>query len=220
MRQLDSSLINSVRSNSSGGATDFSSMSGLIEFVSQAGGNINSTVEVLTPNVVNAMAQQIWDKGGMVAGGRLALLVGGDLKRRVSGFDQPYRRLDYEAKAVGYVVERFLSDMGFEIEIIVDPWLPRDYAILGDLNRIKVGPLTGDAVALEDLAKTGRLIEAMISGKIIASYKTLRKFGETLKSKIETIPSQVRYLTERCNDFIRRIVSSLQLRESLNFMVT
>lgn len=165
MRQLDSSVINSIRSSSEGGAADYSSMGGLIEFASQATGNTNTTSEALTSSVLNAMVKQIWDDGGMVAGGRLAVLVGGVQKRKISSFDNAYRRMDFDSKAAGYVVEKFISDLGFECEVIVDPWVPDDTCIIGDLNRLKVGPLTGEAVALEDLAKTGRLIEAMISGE-------------------------------------------------------
>jgi len=165
MRQLDSSIINSIRSASEGGAADYSSMGGLIEFVSASGGNTNSDAEALTPSVLNAMIKQIWDDGGMVAGGRLAVIVGGVQKRKISAFDNAYRRMDFDSKAAGYVVERFISDLGFECEVIVDPWVPDDTVVVGDLNRLKVGPLTGEAVALEDLAKTGRLIEAMVSGE-------------------------------------------------------
>lgn len=165
MRQLDSSIINSIRSASEGGAADYSSMGGLIEFVSAANGNTSSTAEALTPSVLNAMIKQIWDDGGMVAGGRLAVIVGGVQKRKISAFDNAYRRMDFDSKAAGYVVERFISDLGFECEVIVDPWVPDDTVVLGDLNRLKVGPLTGEGVALEDIAKTGRLLEAMVSGE-------------------------------------------------------
>lgn len=164
MRQIDSSIINSIRSASAGGAADYASMGGLIEFVSGSGGNTNTTSEAISPSVLNAMIKQIWDDGGMVAGGRLFCLVGGVQKRKISAFDQAYRRMDFDSKTAGYVVERFLSDLGFEVEVIVDPWVPDDTCIIGDLNRVRVGPLSTDAVALEDLAKTGRLIEAMVSG--------------------------------------------------------
>ena len=165
MRQLDGSIINSIRSASAGGAADYSSMGGLIEFTSQAGGNTNTTAEALAPSVLNAMIKQIWDDGGMVAGGRLAIIVGGTQKRKIAAFDQAYRRMDFDSKTAGYVVERFVSDLGFECEVIVDPWVPDDTVIVGDLNRLKVGPLSGEGIALEDLAKTGRLIEAMVSGE-------------------------------------------------------
>lgn len=164
MRQLDSALINSIRSGTEGGSADYSSFGGLIEFVSQSGGNTNTTPEAISPSVLNASIKQIWDDGGMVAGGRLFLLVGGKQKRNISTFDQAYRRMDFDSKSAGYVVERFISDLGFEVEIIVNPHVPDDIYVVGDLNRIKVGPLQTDAVALEDLAKTGRLIEAMLSG--------------------------------------------------------
>jgi len=170
-RQLDSSIINSIRSASEGSSTDYSSMGGLIEFVSQATGNTSSTAEALTPSVVNTMIKQIWDDGGMVAGGRLAMLVGGVQKRKITAFDVAYRRMDFDSKSAGYVVDKFVSDLGFECEVIVDPLVPDDTVIIGDLNRLKIGPLTGEAVALEDLAKTGRLLEAMISGEYTCEIK-------------------------------------------------
>jgi hypothetical protein len=164
MRQLDSMLINSVKSATEGSDTDYSSMGGLIEFVSATGGNITNSAQDITTSVVNASVEQIWNDGGLVAGGRLGMVVSGKQKRNISSFDQAFRRMDFDSKSSGYVVEKFLSDLGFEIEVIVDPWMPDDTAIIGDLNRLKVGPLTGDGVGLEDLAKTGRLIEAMVTG--------------------------------------------------------
>ena len=171
MRQLDSAIINSVRSASEGSASVYSSMGGLIQFVSgdlvitgEPAGNTNTTAEDLSPSVLNAMAKQIWDQGGMMAGGRLFCLVGGVQKRKIAAFDQAYRRTDFNTKTVGYTVEKFLSDLGFEIEVIVDPWVPDDVCIIGDLNRIKVGPLQTSGVSLEDVAKTGKTIEAMIYG--------------------------------------------------------
>lgn len=163
-RSMDNALINSVKSPTEGSDTVYSSFGGIIEFVSQTGGNVTTTVESLTPTVINAMAQQIWDDGGLVAGGRLGLIVGGALKRKISAFDQSYRRADFNSNTAGFVVEKFISDLGFEIEIIVDPHMPADVAILTDLNRIKMGPLAGDTIGLEELAKTGRLIEALVSG--------------------------------------------------------
>lgn len=171
MRQLDSSLINSIKSASEGSDTDYSSMGGLIEYVSAAGGNIDSVAGAITTGKVNALVQLIWDKGGFVAGGRLALICGGKQKRSISAFDQAYRRLDFDSRVAGFVVERYLSDLGFELEVIVDPWVPADTVLVGDLNRVKVGPLVTDAVALEDLAKVGRLIEAMVSGSYTAEVR-------------------------------------------------
>ena len=111
----------------------------------------------------------------MVAGGRLVAIVGGVQKRIISQFDQAYRRLDYDSNAVGYVVERFVSDLGFEVEIAVDPWMPDDTIVIGDINRLRIGPLQGDAVGLEDLAKTGRLIQAMLSGTYTCEVRNAKE---------------------------------------------
>ena len=175
MRQLDSIIINSVRSayesGDSSAAAGKASAMGIIDAVrygmgasAVSTGNRTTTSEALTPSVFNALIKLIWDDGGLVAGGRLAAVVGGVQKRKISAFDNAYRRMDFDSKTAGYLVERFISDLGFEVEVIVDPWMPDDTVIVGDLNRLRVGPLSTDAVALEDLAKRGRMIEAMISG--------------------------------------------------------
>ena len=171
MRELDNSVINSVKSATEGSDTDYSSMAGLIEFVSAAGGNITNSVQDLTPSVVNAAVKQIWDDGGMVAGGRLILLGSVVQKRNVSAFDQAFRRLDFDARNAGFVVERFLTDLGFELEVVVDPWVPNDTVLIGDASRLRVGPLQGDAVALEDIAKRSRLIEAMVTGSYTSEVR-------------------------------------------------
>ena len=71
--ELNGTSINSIRSASEGSSTDYSSMGGLVEFASQALGNTCSTAEPLTPSVINTMVKQIWDDGGMVAGGLFAV---------------------------------------------------------------------------------------------------------------------------------------------------
>ena len=165
MRELDSSLINGIRSTDAGSDTSYRSAGGLIEFVSAAGGNVTTTPEDLVPSVINAMAKQIWDDAGFAPGANLFLLVGGVQKRKIAAFDQAYRRMDFNSNTVGYTVNKFLTDLGFELEIIVDPWMPDDTVIMGDWSRIKVGPLASDTLRVEDLAKTGRSIQAMVTGQ-------------------------------------------------------
>lgn len=170
MRSLDSSLINSIRSATEASDTDYGSMGGVIEFVSAAGGNVATTVENLTEAVTNALYKTIWDdSGGSI--GRGFILVGGALKRVISTFDQAFRRTDFDTRSVGFTVEKFLTDLGFELEVIVDPWVPDDVMIVGDLDRIRVGPLTGDSMAVEALAKTGRTLEGMVTGQYTAEIR-------------------------------------------------
>ena len=63
-RELDSTLVNGIKSASSGSDSVYRSMGGIIEFASQATGNTNSTSEAISPNGVSASVKQIWDDGG------------------------------------------------------------------------------------------------------------------------------------------------------------
>ena len=163
MRELDSSVILGVAPASSqqGSASVYRSMNGLIAYVTASGGNTNSTAEALTPTVINSMAKQIWDKGGYPT----FVLVSGNGKRSISSFDQSYRRSDITTRDAGYVVDRFLTDLGFQLEVIVDPWMPNDTVIVGDINKVRVMPLRNDAMRAEELAKTGRGWKAQVTGQ-------------------------------------------------------
>jgi hypothetical protein len=161
MRELDSSIINGISGASQGSDTVYRTMGGLVEFASQSEGNTTTTSEALTPTVLNDMCKQIWDDGGSPN----FVLVSGKQKRAISKFDQAYRRSAYDSNVAGYVVDKFISDLGFVIDVIVDPWMPEDVAIVGDLSKIKVMPLAGDAMRAEDLAKTGRSWKSQVTGQ-------------------------------------------------------
>lgn len=168
-RMLDGSLINGVRSSNVPSDSDYGSMGGILEYATQSSGNTNTSTEDLDENVINTMFKQIWDDAGGVERG--FILVGGALKRVIAQFDQAYRRSEFDTRAAGFTVEKFLTDLGFELEVIVDPWMLDDVCIIGDLNKIKVGPLSNDSVSLEELAKTGRTLEYMVTGQYTAEIR-------------------------------------------------
>ncbi len=167
MRELDSSLIAGIKSASAGSDTVYRSMGGIIEFASQTNGNVRTTAEALTLSVVNDMCKDIWDDGGVPN----FILVGGKQKRAISAFDQSARRSVYDANVAGYVVDRIISDLGFVLDVIVDPWMPDDVAIVGDLNKVRVMPLRNSAMRAEDLAKTGSASKAQIYGEYTAEFR-------------------------------------------------
>ena len=167
MRELDSSLILGISSASQGSDTVYRTMGGIVEFASQAAGNVTTTSEALTLSVVNAMCKQIWDDGGYPN----FILVGGKQKRAISTFDQSARRSVYDSTTAGYVVDRVLTDLGFVLDVIVDPWMPDDVAIVGDLNKIKVMPLRNSAMRAEDLAKTGSAFKGQVYGEYTAEFR-------------------------------------------------
>lgn len=177
MRSLDHSIINSIRSASEASDTDYGSMGGLIEFCSQSGGNVTTTAEDLTEAVTNALHKDIWDDASGAIGNGF-ILVGGPLKRVISTFDAPYRRSDFSTKVAGFVVEKFITDLGYELDVIVDPWMPDDVMIIGDLERVKLGALRGDNMRVEPLAKTGRTLEAMVTGQYTMEVRNAKQaFG-------------------------------------------
>lgn len=167
MRELDSSLILGISSASQGSDTVYRTMGGIIEFASQSGGNTNTTSEALTLSVVNDMCQDIWDDGGVPN----FILVGGKQKRAISAFDQSARRSMYDANVAGYVVDRVITDLGFILDVIVDPSVPDDVAIVGDLNKVRVMPLRNSAMRAEDLAKTGAAYKGQIYGEYTAEFR-------------------------------------------------
>ncbi len=167
MRELDSSLVAGIRSASAGSDSVYRSMGGLVEFASQATGNLTTTAEALSLSVVNDMAKQIWDKGGYPN----FILVGGKQKRAISLFDQSARRSVYDATVAGYVVDRIITDLGFVLDVIVDPHMNDDVAVVGDLNKVRVMPLRNSAMRAEDLAKTGAAFKAQIYGEYTAEFR-------------------------------------------------
>lgn len=159
MRELDSAVIGGIKSADAGSDTSYRSMGGLMEFV--RAGNNTTTAEALTLSVVNAMAKQIWDDGGTPN----FILVGGKQKRAISTFDQSARRSTFDATSAGYVVDKVVTDLGFVLDVIVDPWVPDDTCIVGDLSKVRVMPLQNDAMRAEDLAKTGRAWNSQVTGQ-------------------------------------------------------
>lgn len=170
-RELDSSVVLGIKSADVGSDTSYRSMGGVLEFANQAGGNTNTTVENITPTVINAMVKQIWDDGGAPN----FILVGGALKQKISAFDQANRRSTFDSTVAGYVVDKFVSDLGFMLDVIVDPWMPADTCIVGDLNKVRIMPLRNDAMRAEELAKTGRTWKAQVTGQYTCEVRNAKE---------------------------------------------
>jgi hypothetical protein len=173
-RELDQALIMGIRAPSDVGASVVGTMGGIIEFSSYLNtGNVNSSAETLTPSVLNAMTKLVFDDGGTPD----FVLVGAVQKQKISLFDQEFRRSTLDTRRAGYTVEEFVTDLGVNLRVIVDRWVPDDVAIVGDSSRIKVVPLSGRAFFLEKLAKTGDAENWQIVGEYTAEF---RNAAETL----------------------------------------
>ena len=151
-RELDRTAIMGVRAGANVGATTYGTMGGIIDWVGFIGaGNNRGTAETLTPSVLNAMAKDVYDAGGRPD----MVLVGGTQKQKISGFDQEFRRSTLDSRRAGFTVEEFVTDLGVNLRVVVDRWVPTDVAVVIDSSRVKIMPLQGRAFFLEKLAKTG-----------------------------------------------------------------
>lgn len=151
-RELDRSAIMGVRAGSDVGASTYGTFGGIIDFVGFiSGANNVGTVETLTPSVLNTLIKNCWDDGSMPD----MVLVGGVQKQKISSFDQEFRRSTLDSRRAGYTVEEFVSDLGINLRVVVDRWVPNDVAVVFDSSKVKILPLNGRAFALEKLAKTG-----------------------------------------------------------------
>jgi hypothetical protein len=176
MRSLDNSVINGIMSASAGSDSVYRSMAGLLEVVSAAGGNTDTTTENLTETIVNDMAELIVNDAGAIENG--FILCSPALRRVISTFDEAFRRGSFDSTRAGYYVENFVTDMGFNLEVISDPWVPADVLVMGDLSAIKVMGLASDQMRFEELAKLGRAYRGQITGQYTMEVRNaLYKFA-------------------------------------------
>jgi len=161
-RELDRTAIMGVRAPNDVGASTYGTMGGLIEFVGFIGaGNNNGVAETLTPSVLNTMIKDCWDDGLFPD----TVLVGGVQKQKISSFDQEFRRSTLDTRRAGYTVEEFVSDLGINLKVIVDRWVPNDVCVVFDSAKVKLMPLKGRAFFLEKLGKTGDSNDWQIVGE-------------------------------------------------------
>lgn len=163
-RELDRTVIMGVRAPNDVSGSTYGTMGGLIDFIGHinaASGNVNHTAETLTPSVLNAMAKQVYDDGGMPT----HVIVGGVQKQKISTFDQEYRRSTMDTRRAGYTVEQFVTDLGMNLTVVVDRWMPVDVALVIDSSKVKIMPLKTRAFFLEKLAKTGDSNDWQIVGE-------------------------------------------------------
>lgn len=160
-RELDRTCILGMKAGGDVGASTYGTMGGLLEFIGFGGGNVRGTAETLTPSVLNTMAKDVFDDGGVPS----IVLVSGLQKQKISAFDAEFRRSTFDAMRAGYTVEEFVTDLGVNLRVIVDRWVPSDVAFVLDGSRIKILPLKGRSFFLEKLAKTGDAEKWQIVGE-------------------------------------------------------
>lgn len=161
-RELDRTCIMGVKAPNDVGASTYGTMGGIIDWVGFIGaGNNNGTGETLTPSVLNTLIKACWDSGLYPD----TVLVGGVQKQKISAFDQEFRRSTLDSRRAGYTVEEFVSDLGINLRVVVDRWVPNDVCVVFDSAKVKILPLKARAFFLEKLGKTGDSNDWQIVGE-------------------------------------------------------
>jgi hypothetical protein len=119
----------------------------------------------LTIGGVNGLLYKIWDAGGLDESSDPIIVVGADQQRVIASWEKELRRVEQGERQVGYYRDIFLSDMGKELPVVLDRWVPPKTVIVLDRARVALRALQGDAWHMEKMAKTGRSEKWQLSGQ-------------------------------------------------------
>ena len=119
----------------------------------------------LTAGHINSLAYKIFDAGGLDETADPIILVGPAQARVIAAMEKDLRRVEQGERTVGYYRNVFLSDMGVDMPVVMDRWMPKDKLIILDRSRVSIRPMSGDSWHLEKMAKTGRNEKWQLSGQ-------------------------------------------------------
>ena len=151
-------LYSLLGSDEDGSDTVYRTMKGIREFLTQSGGNHTSTAEALGEKVINDLYSLAWDDGGTPK-----LAVSSDEQiRRFAAFNSAKIRIAPSDRVAGVFVNKYLTEYGAELDLVLDRWHRDDEVELIDPTRMYWAPLNGRGMFTEDLAKTGDSSDAML----------------------------------------------------------
>jgi len=119
----------------------------------------------LTVAILNTAMYNIWNAGGLDEMADPIIAVGAGQQRIIAAWEKDIRRVEQGERQVGYYRDVFLSDMGVEVPVVLDRWIPNDRLLIIDRARIAIRPLAGDQWHMEKMAKTGRSEKWQLSGQ-------------------------------------------------------
>jgi hypothetical protein len=173
-RELAISLYHSVKSASAGSDSALRTMGGIREFLSQVGGNVvprTGAPSALDAARVNALFRLAWNKGAEPSVG-----VGpADQILKFATMNQDFVRYAPSDRMRGLFVERFLTNLGHEIELHIDRWMQDGEFMIIDPKRMKLMPLKGRNWQLQPLAKVGDGQRALMVGEFTLEVRNAKE---------------------------------------------
>jgi hypothetical protein len=183
-RELDMSVVRGfARGLTPTGSYELRTMAGLIQLLRDPdldGGAYEDTTVIsntgaLTIAGLNSLCYKVYGYGGLDETADPIIVVGPKQQRIIAAMESYLRRVEQGERMVGYYRDIFLSDMGVEMPIVLDRWIPDDIVILLDRSRVALLPLQGDAWHIEKMAKTGRSEKWQISGQYTLELRNADK---------------------------------------------
>lgn len=150
--EINRAALNSVKSATAGSDTVYRSMSGIREFLTVAGGNnLDEAAGAVSEAKINAAYKRAWDDGGTPTS-----LIGNSKQiNAFSSFNSNRFRVAPSDRVQGVFTEKYLTEFGAEISLILDRWARNDELYLLEAARAHIAPLNGRTLFTEPLAKVG-----------------------------------------------------------------
>jgi hypothetical protein len=176
--QLEKALINGIKFESN----QVRQMRGIRSFISTNVVDATAGYESaeLSMDMINDLAQDIYEKGGFASGANHVVMVPAKQKRALSSLDANAVRIDRDDTARGQVAERLVTDFG-EFPIVLNNNLAADELMLVDLNRVFIRPLNGREFFHEYMGKKGDYITGQIVGEYTLEFRQEKAHGRIKK---------------------------------------
>lgn len=183
-RELNQSIIMGYPYYSGGFSGDIErrTMAGLVALIrdwdldaTNEDDTVTNVAGALTIGAINSLCYKLADAGGLDETSDPIIVVGFQQQRIISSFESYLRRVEQGERKIGYYHNVFLSDLGKEMPVVVDRWIPKDKLFILDRSRMSLRPMAGDQWHLEKMAKTGRNEKWQLSGQYTLELRNADK---------------------------------------------
>lgn len=168
--QLEKALINGVSYENG----QIRQMKGVRQFVQT---NVtDASAAALTADMVNDLAQSIYEKGGFASGGNYKIIVPAKQKRAFSGLKEADIRIERADNVRGQSVDMFVSDFG-QFEIALNNNLNADELMLVDANRASIRPLSEREFFHKYMGDKGDYVTGTLVGEYTLEFRQEKAHG-------------------------------------------
>lgn len=175
-RELNNSVLNGFAYSDGTAYTpdiETRTMAGIIQLIMDPG--LDGTAEgttvtnaangALTMTRINDHCKKMWDQGGFGDDSNVCIITSAYQARIIALLEEQRIRRSSKELVVGTYANKVMTDLGFELPVVIDRWCPSEMMIFLDKNAVKLMPLKGDSWHMEKMAKSGRTQGYQLSGQ-------------------------------------------------------